>query len=98
MKWKTFVFSLVFFFQDHLFHQFQNHIYELCLDLYGCRVIQCILIHGSPIHRNAIFNEIYQHSDALLRLIQDRYGNYVIQHAIRMSYLFYLFIFCIQKM
>lgn len=73
----------IFLFQDYIFKQFKNEIYDLCLDLYGCRVIQCILIHGTVEHRSKICMEITR-PPGLMNLIQHRYGNYVIQHALRM--------------
>lgn len=71
-------------FQDYLFATLKSGIPDLCFDLYGCRVIQCILINGTHYHRSQIFNTIRNSDIELLNMIQDRYGNYVIQHAIRM--------------
>lgn len=57
-----------------------NEIFSLCFDLYGCRVIQFILAHGTNAHRAFIFGEICSNPRLM---IQDRYGNYVIQRALR---------------
>lgn len=59
-----------------------KHVTELIYNVHGCRVIQCILEHGSDQHRMMIFNEI---GPQLLQMVQDRWGNYVIQTAIRKS-------------
>ncbi|XP_055307464.1 pumilio homolog 2-like [Sitodiplosis mosellana] len=69
--------------QDYLFEQLKFQIFDLCLDLYGCRVIQCVLIKGTSNHRRDIFHELVKNPLQLMRLIQDRYGNYVIQHAVQ---------------
>lgn len=71
----------MFSIQNFIFTQIQPHLRELSRDLYGCRVIQCILEHGTGEHRSAIFNELFKDR---LTLIDDHYGNYVIQHALRM--------------
>lgn len=70
--------------QDYLFRQLEPRLADLCLDLYGCRVIQCILQHGTVVHRTTIFAGLRSRA---MSLIQDRYGNYVIQHALRMYFL-----------
>ncbi|XP_055317730.1 uncharacterized protein LOC129576533 [Sitodiplosis mosellana] len=69
--------------QDYLFDRVRNQIIELCLDSYGCHVVQCIFANGSPNHRSGIFNAITGNEYVLLELIQHPYGNYVVQHAIR---------------
>lgn len=76
--------------QDLLFNQLKDQMYVLCKDLYGCRVIQCILTNGSVIHKNVIFEAVIQ---APMDFTTDRYGNYVVQHVISSYILFYLFFF-----
>lgn len=46
---------------------------------YGCRVIQRILEHCTPEQTAPILDEMHQHVE---QLIQDQYGNYVIQHVL----------------
>ncbi|XP_055317729.1 pumilio homolog 2-like [Sitodiplosis mosellana] len=69
--------------KDYLFDKVKNDIFELSLDPYGSHVIQYILANGSPTHRSEIFKCISRNADKLLKLIQDCYGNYVIQHAVQ---------------
>lgn len=59
------------------------HVMELSYDVHGCRVIQCILEHGTDLIRTNVFNQIEPN---LLAVIQHRCGNYVIQSAIRKWY------------
>lgn len=59
------------------------HVMELSYDLHGCRVVQCILEHGTDLIRTNVFNQIEPN---LLAVIQHRCGNYVIQSAIRKWY------------
>lgn len=46
---------------------------------YGCRVIQRILEHCTPEQTAPILDEMHAHVE---QLIQDQYGNYVIQHVL----------------
>lgn len=48
---------------------------------YGCRVIQRILEHCTPEQTTPILDEMHAHVE---QLIQDQYGNYVIQHVLGM--------------
>ena len=50
---------------------------------YGCRVIQRILEHCTPEQTTPILDELHANTE---RLVQDQYGNYVIQ----VSALFFL--------
>lgn len=63
-----------------VFAHFIGNIFDMSLDLYGCRVIQCIFERGTPNQRQQIFEEI---SGNPRHLIEHRYGNYVIQFALR---------------
>lgn len=47
---------------------------------YGCRVIQRILEHCIDDQKRVILEEI---KDSFCVLIQDQYGNYVIQHVLK---------------
>lgn len=47
---------------------------------YGCRVIQRILEHCIDEQKQVILEEI---KDSFSVLIQDQYGNYVIQHVLK---------------
>lgn len=72
-------FSICFFEKDWLFEHVQDQLYILCKDLYGCRVIQCILASGSVTHKDEVFQVVLQNPESY---ITDRYGNYVVQHII----------------
>ena len=54
-------------------------MYPLSTHPYGCRVIQRILEHCKPEQTAPILEELHQNTDQLL---QDQYGNYVIQHVL----------------
>lgn len=54
-------------------------VFALSTHPYGCRVIQRILEHCTPEQTAPILEELHQHTD---QLIQDQYGNYVIQHVL----------------
>lgn len=82
-----FLFSFNFRAQDVIFQRIQPHVMEMCVHLYGCRVIQCILQHGSVPHRNNIFEDIWRNPHSV---ISNRYGNYVVQHLASMYILFSL--------
>ena len=49
---------------------------------YGCRVIQRILEHCANCHKQAILDELRTCSK---ELVQDQYGNYVIQTALNVA-------------
>ena len=70
--------------QDVLFQRMSMHVKEMCFHLYGCRVIQCILQHGTVLHRNHVFDEIWNDPQAV---ILNRYGNYVVQNLASMYHL-----------
>lgn len=55
-------------------------VLDLSVDIHGCWVIQRLLMHGSDVIRNDIFNHIEPH---LLLLIKHPHGNHVIQKAIQ---------------
>lgn len=54
-------------------------VFALSTHPYGCRVIQRILEHCTQEQTAPILEELHQHTD---QLIQDQYGNYVIQHVL----------------
>jgi len=54
-------------------------VYMLATHPYGCRVIQRILKHCNAELTQPILNEIIQ---SCYGLVQDQYGNYVIQHVL----------------
>lgn len=54
-------------------------MFALSTHPYGCRVIQRILEHCTQEQTAPILEELHQHTD---QLIQDQYGNYVIQHVL----------------
>ncbi|MDP2434839.1 MAG: hypothetical protein Q8P67_03770, partial [archaeon] len=62
---------------------FQGKVFDLSTHPYGCRVIQRILEHCTDSHADAqhlrILNELL---DYAVGLVQDQYGNYVIQHVL----------------
>jgi hypothetical protein len=56
---------------------FPVQIPELSCDPYGCRVIQRLLEKAGTDQRTAILSEVFV---ILESLVQDQYGNYVVQH------------------
>ena len=65
-------------------HQLLNYssllqVYSLSTHPYGCRVIQRILEHCNPEQTGPILEELHSNTEQLL---QDQYGNYVIQHVL----------------
>lgn len=63
--------------QDKLFHVIRDHVMELCNHKFGFRVILCILRHGSCVHRDHIYDEIWTNPRSV---ILNRYGNLVVVH------------------
>jgi pumilio RNA-binding family len=57
-----------------------NNVEKFSTHPYGCRVIQRILEHCTGAQKSAILDEIRKSSSTL---IQDQYGNYVIQHVMK---------------
>lgn len=62
---------------------FAGQVYTLSTHPYGCRVIQRILEHCTPEQTAPILAELHAHTD---QLIQDQFGNYVIQHVLGKSF------------
>lgn len=58
---------------------FSGQVYTLSTHPYGCRVIQRILEHCTAEQTAPILAELHAHTD---QLIQDQFGNYVIQHVL----------------
>ena len=54
-----------------------GQIRELSCDPYGCRVIQRILENANQEQRTTVLAEVFATVESL---IQDQYGNYVVQH------------------
>lgn len=54
-------------------------MFNLSTHPYGCRVIQRILEHCLPEQTQLILEELHGDTE---RLLQDQYGNYVIQHVL----------------
>lgn len=76
-------FFVFFSSQNWIFNQLSDQIEALCKNLYGCRVIQCILSNGSDYHRDRIFNVIATNP---MEFVKDRCANYVIQHIFRLYF------------
>lgn len=57
----------------------QGQVFTLSTHPYGCRVIQRILEHCTGDQTSPVLEELHQHTEQLL---QDQYGNYVIQHVL----------------
>lgn len=62
-----------------IINAFGGQIYSLSTHPYGCRVIQRILEHCTIEQTAPILAELHSHTE---QLIQDQYGNYVIQHVL----------------
>lgn len=62
-----------------IINAFNGQIFTLSTHPYGCRVIQRILEHCSGDQTAPILAELYVN---LEKLVQDQYGNYVIQHVL----------------
>ena len=62
-----------------IINAFQGQVFSLSTHPYGCRVIQRILEHCMAEQTTPVLEELHQHTDQLL---QDQYGNYVIQHVL----------------
>jgi hypothetical protein len=58
-------------------------VFSLSTHPYGCRVIQRILEHCTQEQTTPILEELHQQTE---QLIQDQYGNYVIQHVLGKYY------------
>ena len=58
---------------------FSSQVYSLSTHPYGCRVIQRILEHCTSEQTTSILQELH---DSTEQLLQDQYGNYVIQHVL----------------
>lgn len=69
----------IFFVFQFIIQSFSGQVYTLSTHPYGCRVIQRILEHCTPEQTAPILAELHQHTD---QLIQDQFGNYVIQHVL----------------
>lgn len=54
-------------------------MYPLSTHPYGCRVIQRILEHCTELQTLPLLEELHEQVE---RLVQDQYGNYVIQHVL----------------
>lgn len=62
-----------------IINAFKGQVFALSTHPYGCRVIQRILEHCTPEQTAPILEELHEHTE---QLIQDQYGNYVIQHVL----------------
>jgi pumilio RNA-binding family len=71
------------FLLQFIIQSFSGQVYTLSTHPYGCRVIQRILEHCTPEQTAPILAELHQHTD---QLIQDQFGNYVIQHVLGKFY------------
>ena len=58
---------------------FKGQVFNLSTHPYGCRVIQRILEYCNAEQTNPVLEELHTHIEAL---IQDQYGNYVVQHVL----------------
>ena len=54
-------------------------VFPLSTHPYGCRVIQRILEHCTPDQISPLLQEMHQNTE---QIIQDQYGNYVVQHVL----------------
>lgn len=75
-----------------IINAFSGQVYTLSTHPYGCRVIQRILEHCTTEQTAPILSELHTHTK---NLIQDQYGNYVIQHVLGELFLIiFTFFFC----
>ena len=54
-------------------------VLKLSCHPYGCRVVQRLLEHCLPCQTESLLKELLVHTE---QLIQDQYGNYVVQHVL----------------
>jgi hypothetical protein len=77
-----------------IINAFNGQIFTLSTHPYGCRVIQRILEHCTSEQTSPILAELHLNTE---KLIQDQYGNYVIQHVLgecgKMSLTFFFLLF-----
>ena len=66
-------------YQNFKYLVYFKQVYSLSTHPYGCRVIQRILEHCNPEQTGPILEELHSNTEQLL---QDQYGNYVIQHVL----------------
>ena len=62
-----------------IINAFQGQVFALSTHPYGCRVIQRILEHCAAEQVAPVLKELH---DNIEELIQDQYGNYVVQHVL----------------
>lgn len=66
-----------------IINAFTGQVFTLSTHPYGCRVIQRILEHCTAEQTSSILAELHINTE---KLIQDQYGNYVIQHVLGESF------------
>lgn len=60
----------------------QANLIHICQNVFGRRLIQCVLEYGNVEKRSQIYDKI---NESLMSLLQDRHGNYVVQSLIGMA-------------
>ena len=61
---------------QYIVDSFHSQVFSLSTHPYGCRVIQRILEHCTVEQTKPLLDELHEHTESL---VQDQYGNYVIQ-------------------
>ncbi len=61
---------------QYIVDSFHGQVFSLSTHPYGCRVIQRILEHCTVEQTKPLLDELHEHTESL---VQDQYGNYVIQ-------------------
>ena len=74
---------------NEVYQSLKNHIYEYSFHKFASNVIEKALIFGNQIQRNEIINEIMlldeKQNNSIITLVQNKFGNYVIQKMIEYS-------------
>ncbi|KAI0703607.1 armadillo-type protein [Cytidiella melzeri] len=61
---------------------FSGHVQDLATHPYGCRVLQRCFEHLPDVHTRPLLEELQRHA---IRLMQDQFGNYVVQFVLENS-------------
>jgi len=69
-----------------LYHAFAGSLIPLCCNKFSSNVIEKCLYHWTPDLQHAVLREIFSAHDAdLIDLLQDSFGNYIVQSSIALA-------------